>query len=230
MIKTYLFSVILLCVLIASCKKEETPSEPIPCEPTITQVHSYDTIYPSEYFMAYPGSWWEYDNGLIDSCRFWQEVAVNSTTSSDGCLFVEEDMLVLPERLNFHQGHLHFDHTVTTADELSASVYVPLYDSLSGWFWGDEVHGGEGQFSYRIEYSAHMMSPLDSMEVGGTTYFDIIHVKYITYKHFFHLGSGPGTATERYFAKDVGLIKWVTMDNNGLVEDVELVDYFIGPH
>jgi hypothetical protein len=56
----------ILFFLFFSCSKKEIQDVEEKEETEQTDeiiIPGYDTIFPSEFFPAYPGSWWEYDNG-----------------------------------------------------------------------------------------------------------------------------------------------------------------------
>lgn len=224
----YFIYLILFSSLITSCNKDKVPSE-VECEPIIIQNHSNDTVFPSPYLMAYPGSWWEYDNGFLDSCEYWQSVPIRETISENGCLYVDEDMWILPEPL-YLTGTICYDSGVTNPNDYSSTTFYTLVDTIVGVFYEHQGTGGQGQYSYDIDDSAETIARLDSMTIGGNTYYDVLHTKRTSYIYYHHLGGGPNYVTHYWFAKNVGKIKWHREVNGSLVEEAELVDYFIAPY
>jgi hypothetical protein len=233
----YLFT---LAGCVFSCKKNDivpinkpnpvvTAEAPEPCDPTINEIHSYDTIFPSDYIMAYPGSWWEYDNGIIDSCTSWIPTPIRSTTSSDGCLFVDEDMWVLPEGL-IYLGVVALDKHVRNPANYGSTSFSQLLDTVVGVFeetYGSEFNGGD---SYSYVNTSETIAKLDSMIIGSTTYYDIIHVKNTYAINFSAFPGGPSKITQYWFAKNIGLIKWNRNDYNSTETSAELVDHHNAPY
>lgn len=235
------YSFFVLILFILSCKKDTTqppvPAAPPPvedtlppCDPQITANHSYDTIYPSDYLMAYPGSWWEYDDGFIDSCTSWQEVLIHYTTSVGSCKFVEEDLWILPEKLLYCGGNIAYNLNVRTPDDFGSTSFGKIYDTVPGVYSTSSSSGGEGTYSYTSTSTTEMMPQLDSLLVNGTTYYDVIHKKISVYVYYYHAGGGPTYYTDYYFAKDVGLIMHSFSSNTGILNEYKLVNYYIAPH
>ena len=46
--------------------------------------------------MTYPGSWWEFSDGSIDSCYSWEPVSIADVSIVGSCTVVDEDIHVLP--------------------------------------------------------------------------------------------------------------------------------------
>lgn len=220
----YLFTIF---VLITSCKKEAVIEEP--CSTTIIENHSYDTIFPSEYIMAYPGSWWEYDNGLIDSCEYWEAIPIRSTITSEGCLIVNEDMWVLPEALTYH-GIVANDKSVYTPVDCTSTTFRPILDTTIGIFYQNQKIVSDGQYSYEMNSSAETIARLDSLTIGTITYYDVLQIEMICSIYYFHIMNGPTYTSQYWFAKNIGMIKFQLFQNGMPSSEGELIDYYIAPY
>ncbi len=219
-----------LIMIIISCKNDDDLTTDEPCEPVITKNYSYDTIFPSDYLMTYPGSWWEYSDGSIDSCKLWDSVPIHNTTSSGSCLFVDEDMWILPEGTNNIRGHICYDKNLITPNDYTSSYFIPFYDTLIGKFHEATYLGGEGVYTYSSYCKKETLERSDSMLVGSNTYFDVLHIKVTSSTTYYHTGSGPTYVSEYYFAKNIGLIRYIRINNGSVTKVIELVNYYISPH
>lgn len=212
-------------IISASCKKED-PSQP-ECEPVVAQNYSNDTIFPSDYIMAYPGSWWEYDNGIIDSCTSWKTVPFRSTNLYNGCLLVNEDQWIIPEGL-IYESNIGFNQSIRNAGDYNATRCTPIFDTLVGVFHDVTFSGGSGTGSYTEHDTGETLERLDSIIIGSNTYYDVLHVKLVRDIDYAHWsGSGPHYVSELWLAKNVGLVKYIDNEN---FFDMELVDHYIAPY
>lgn len=220
-------------ILFTSCKKEpiEPTPDPVeePCEPTINLMHSYDTVYPSEYIMAWPGSWWEYDNGHIDSCTSWDAVPVHYTTEIDGCKFVDEDMLYLPNHTLINAAHFYYDQVLTTPTDYSSSKFEPYIDTTIGIFLDYISHSTVGSVYWTYHHTKETLERLDSLVVGPSIFYDVIHIKHTTTSSYY-MGPGPTNSTEYFFAKNTGLVKILREYNGSIWAEENLTNYYIAPH
>jgi len=231
--RIFLF-ILLITLFFVSCKKDNTPvptphSQTLPqCDPIITFNHSYDTIYPSDYLMAYPGSWWEYDNGFIDSCLAWEEVFIHQTTIIDGCKYVEEDLWILPEKLSYHSGNIAFNQAVNSSQNHESTKFYFIYSDMPGIYHNSVTHYD----TYKVTTTLEMFPALDSMVVNGITYYDVIHQKTTSKTGFYKFRGerGPTFTDDYFFAKDVGLISNIKYGTYGLLYELNLVNYYIAPH
>lgn len=233
---------LLTVVVVVSCRKDN----PVPIAPppvtTVDTIWSYtenlDTIYSSEYLMHYPGSWWEFDNGKIDSCLAWEFRETYSNSQSGNSYTInQEKVLTSHVRINrndnpidkYSRGntylHLNEQYSTTWVKEISTSGV--------GDYW--QLHpfqtGGEHPHGYTIKVYGDYHTHLDSLSAGGTMYYDIACVSFSSQIYYHHLGSGPTSWTHNYYAKDIGLIKQIR-DNPiySILEVIDLVDYYIAPH
>lgn len=216
---------LLSCILVlsivgmVSCKDD--------CEDgyLISQNHSFDTVYPSDYLMADPGSFWEYSDGTIDSCSSWVPTLLHESINSDDCLMVNENLLLLPEKLRYHFGSIYFDQEMSTASDNSSSTFIPIIDTSLGVFFSRLSASGKS----RTRVTRETLEHLDSIEVNGNIYQDVLVVEHKVEHWAIEITDGPDYIDELYFAKYVGLIKLKTL-YAGVSNEIDLVEYQIGPH
>lgn len=222
-----------LSLLVLSCKKDN-PAPPSSsdqsCDTTFIYNYTNDTVFPSDFLMAYPGSWWEYDNGEVDSCTSWEAVPWRVVTNSDGCVFVNEDQKILPKGMLYAE-YIANDHSLWNAAELNSTTFTPIIDTIIGVFSDYTTYSGTGMNAYSDHRTRELVDRIDSMVLGSYTYYDVLHVKYVWDINMISpVYSGPKTIRESWYAKNVGLIKWTTAYNGSIYEDVELVNHYIAPH
>jgi len=98
---------LVLTILSFGCRKDETapvniPSEPIICDTAFLEIRENDTVQPSPYLAANPGSWWNYDDGSLDLCFEWVEVPVyRHSKDANGCLTITTTYTFLPRTVNY---------------------------------------------------------------------------------------------------------------------------------
>lgn len=172
---------------------------------SIVQEHSLNTIYPSDYIMAYPGSWWEYDNGKIDSCFEWIPQKTYSINKMNNCTYSYEDLQYLP-RTSF--GIVRGDYIVEGVNVDNNTQYIPWTDTSAKV--GEVANWSITHHLYSVTtYTTYLdkMEKLNSLNINGTTYFDIIHCIINQERSEFKYGSVPNTIYDYYFAKNIGIIK-----------------------
>jgi len=89
--------------------------------------------------------------------------------------------------------------------------------------------GGESPNTYIAYTFTQMFEPIDSMEVNGTMYFDIVHKRGMAQFHYPD-DYGPMYYTDYYFAKNIGMIYKVFSSDISIFNEYKLVDYYIAPH
>lgn len=224
------FLILLVAIVIQSCTKDtvEDLYGPPPCDTTYIQNYSFDTVYPSDYIMAYPGSWWEYNDGHIDSCYNWATVSIFSQTNSGNCVTLYEDKQILP-RTSF--GYISFESKVIN-NQKTTSI-EPLLAHTPGLFFdyfkGVPATPGNTD-SHDITHTKEVIELLDSLEVNGITYYDIIHVHEYHYTFYYHVWGGPFWTNDFYYARNIGMIKQYSTFVNNPTVDRTLNSHFIAPH
>lgn len=228
MFRNFSTGFLLICLFIHGCKK---PDEDYCIDGyIIDQQHSLDTIYPSEYLAAYPGSWWEYSDGTIDTCLAWEKTAMwNSSDNPENtdCPIVVEDMVYLPSPLFYHYGHIYGNRATSIIPNLFTSGFTALVDTNVGIIYQSvrtyDVEVGNAHDTITFETVAR----LPEMVVNGTSYQDVVHMQYTRKVYYSHIAGGPTFLNHFYYAKHVGLVKHSV---SFTYEDRELVNYYIAPH
>lgn len=216
-----LLSVLLLSALI-SCKKKVEPS----CKDSITDNFINDTIYPSDYLMAYPGSWWEYSNGYVDSCTHWESIPFSKISNST-CTSVQYDYHVLPVLSSL--GPVHYDSKVYKPGSSAVETQLaPLYEAASGVLFSKtfEFNGGE-QYVTVTSFGHH-----DSISINGTMYYDVMETQLHEEFYFYQTGSGTNTRSIFFFERNTGMVaRYREMNGSPMNADtLNVVNYYIAPH
>jgi hypothetical protein len=189
--KLHIIPIAFILLLFANCKKKEFKD--IECQPVITINHSNDTIFPSDYLMAYPGSWWKYSNGIIDSCKAWTVIKVRTTSTANECQYVEEDQWIVPEKLKYNKGFIANTREISTPDDLSSSSQIPIISESIGIFYNYSYSTSEesSQYNYYRQITNQLIEKLDSMQVGAKMYYNILHIRYIDKTTYYAISAGP---------------------------------------
>ena len=222
-IKFYLFVAVCIAVTIVSCKKNKIdPLEEIeapPCDTVITELIENDTIFSSDYIMAYPGSWWEYSNTTIIQSTDWQSVPI-CVVSKPECYELTRTYKILP---NFNGARIHNESYISNDSALITTGFNKMVGGSGGEIYSQYMEG-----SYK--HTTKCVGYLDSLVVGTVTYYDVIQTLY-TYdvcKGSVSMGTVQGKIS--YYAKNVGLIRIRYYDHNMNFSTVNLVDYHIEPY
>lgn len=234
-----LFTAIFFLFLLG-CKKEKIELEPLN-QPIVEEVgcdsyevlasYSNDTIFPSDYLMMYPGSFWEYSDTTVISCTGWEEILVRTVSESSPCV-LNEDKLILP--ITNGGTHYMFESTVGNSAEISPSNIRRIISENTGniyyssIFYPDTVNHEYGNTIIKKTYSYGI---IDSIEFGGTMYYDVIHTLYSNQTISQHWGPVPPAITNNYYAKNIGLVYQRSQHlAYGLDHEKYLVNYHIEPY
>jgi len=221
------FSSLVISLILLSCKKDKVVENIPPCETTIIQNFSFDTVFPSNYLMAFPGSWWEYSDGQIDSCSSWVPVSIVHTATLGNCLTIFEDKKYLPHA-DF--GYVSFDSKVYSYSATQTTKFERYYDTLVGLFVNEHYTGGSGENAYSKVNTREVIERMDSLIVNGTTYYDVIHVHVYNSTYYFHISGGPYGSADYYYAKNVGVVRKSNSSQGGPYITKDLVNHYIAPH
>lgn len=219
-------SFLIVVVILLNCKKETT-EECISGTVTIVEEHSFDTVYPSNYIMAYPGSWWEYDNGSIDSCFDWISQKTYISNRNGNCYNSRENIRFMP-RTSF--GIIKGGYSILgVIDPRYTTGYFPLTDteSPSGW-----IYSRRHNTQFTISISLIKIEKLDSFEVLGIMYHDIVHSQYSEAAKSKVTNPQPAIR-EYYFAKNIGIIQTSIYGDifiRNFTDTARLMNHFIYPH
>ena len=221
---------LLLGLTFTSCRKDNIIQSEQNCDTTYSTNHSYDIINPSDYLMAYPGSWWNYDNNSSINCVSWDSVLLYKNTNINGCVFNDEDVVIVPTLTGYYNGHIYYNSILTTDNDLKKSDFRKILDTINGQFYyNEEKDDPDNQDSYYIN-SSSTIEILDSISVGSSTYYNVLHVNESTQLYYYHLEGGPLISdNDLYFSKNVGLVRKISKTTNPN-DTVNLVNYYIAPH
>ncbi|MDB4088700.1 hypothetical protein N9544_03655 [Flavobacteriales bacterium] len=201
----------------------------------IIEQHSFDTINPSNYIMAYPGSWWEYDNGSIDTCKGWFAQKTERNERDGSCLNVNEDLIYIPRT---SIGKIFNGSLIFTNSDYQETKYVELIDvnkSNTGVSWGTGSYpfaDGDRHSGSKI-IKSEIIEHLDSFQVNGIMYYDIIHCQISDKITHFKYNTPPPTFNDYYFAKNIGLIKKSRSRapfTSYYSDTTRIINHYIAPH
>ena len=196
---TCAFVALIVVIGLISCEKDPETKP----EDTIV----YDTIKPLEYFPAFPGSYWIYDNN--DTLKVADQYEKFIFNSAGYTAEPDYDTLILPKLIL--NGSYNQNDSIAYVKEYSISQSSgnyrdPAFKEILSLNQGDELSIGGAVQGHQIQ--GRVIKTDTTMIINGTNYENVI----VTI-HFDNYWSGYGmTETEyaferEYFAKDVGLIK-----------------------
>jgi hypothetical protein len=223
---TKLTSLLFLLIIAAACQKENEPQDR-PCEPNALQNHTFDTILPSDYIMAYPGSWWEFSDGSVESCSSSDPVSITEVVPSAPCLIILEDMHVLP--LTSFLGYISNDSQVISDPTYQKSTtYRPLISETAGELYRKVLTGGSSESTTTIIITS--LGHLDSLALGGVVYYDVISTRYTTSVYYEHTFGGPSWTDDYFFSKNIGLVGKHAWDFGSPTDTLHMTNHHIEPH
>jgi hypothetical protein len=227
LMKSNHFSVLIFLLALTACKKEkdlspapQTPAtiitSPTPSTSTAPPVH--DTIRPTPYFPAFPGSWWKYENQ--------QGIYTDHT-----------------EQTYQKDWYSYYDHNTPYVPHNTDTAYVPIYVSGTSRraIWGSRERkhttydgtrlftiindslalGAEWTFYYaqtHMSTRGRLLTKDTTITGKGKTFEHVMRVGYYTYNLY---AQNPILWWD-YFAKDIGLVRTETS-----ADTTWLVDYYI---
>lgn len=206
-----LLSLILISpIFFSSCKKDQVLA-------SNSSVPVYDTLFPLDYFPAFPGSYWKYINSNNDTTI--------SQTSAEYKL----------------------DHYVCCGNFVSDTFYVPVHNGTPIWGYSahsglignalstpmrrilsDSLPVGSTWYvlNYGSDIIKKRVSAKDtSVTINGTVYYPTIVIE-----EYYPPGGAPPMPFlyRRYYTKDIGLIRedhYHYLDSS--ITSIEIFDYFI---
>lgn len=96
---------------------------------------------------------------------------------------------------------------------------------------------GESNDVYGVEIWMELYENIDSLEVNGVMFYDVIDIRTQSKISYYELaGGGPLNSTHAYYAKGIGLLQmvfYINTDENDTGEgDIHksITDYYIAPH
>ncbi|MEN8928687.1 MAG: hypothetical protein ABF242_04585 [Flavobacteriales bacterium] len=214
----------------ANCKKEN--SEECPNGKTnIIQQYSLDTIFPSDYIMAYPGSWWEYDNGKVDSCRGYFTQKIENIERNYPCLSVYEDLIYVPTITSL--GAIYKGSIIKITSNYQGTKFVEMIDTAKSnsivSYGKNPYPSNYNHYSQTMIVKSEIIEHLSSFQVNGIIYADVIHCQTSEKTDDFKLETPPPRISHYYFAKNIGLIEH-SSSYVGLDTRKRLINHYIAPH
>ena len=225
-----IFYLLLSLTLFLSCKKHEKQKNKNeePC--IIVSTSNTNTVLKTtDYLVAKPGSWWKYSGGTQLNCENPDfEPVYTLIEESNSCKYIDKDMNIAPIHPYFgaHNGRF----AVMNKSYHDVTIFQPIYDTVEGQFYSYEKHVNSAINTQErtISETREVLGILDSMEVNGEIYSDVLHIRHHKKKYYYYnyQDYAPDEVTEFYLAKGVGLIE--LHHHNGPVHtDFTLVDYYI---
>ncbi|MFK7757662.1 MAG: hypothetical protein AB8B53_12100 [Flavobacteriales bacterium] len=228
------------------CSKEtelEACEDSKACVSQIVSSLDSDTIFPSDYIMAYPGSWWSYSDNSVDSCLRWQEIPIYKALDQNTCPDLLQQNFTVPLLKNSNNYNsltdpettIFYDSIPINGLELAPTSFAQIIDSELGVTFSNEGTGGSGQYAFSYTRTYETVDTIDSIELDSIIYNDILVIEYVYTQVYSHTGGGPVTVLTYYYARDIGLVSFVfkwggSYSSAALQSSKNLTDYHIAPH
>ena len=228
-----LCSMFIVFLLIFSCSKKEIQDieeteESEEREEII--IPSYDTIFPSEYLPAYPGSWWKYDNG--ETIKIDSVYHLRSIYTPD-CAGGRDTLTVYLPRMNNTRMFESSDSLISVYDNqiFGRSVpacfnYEPSYKNYYPVFRPNDNAGWDLSVRHAGYYDAGISYLTENYSINDTSYDSINYALEYVYGG----GGVQNWTVKRVFAKHIGLIHYVErkyIGSNDTIVNIKLLDYYI---
>jgi len=197
-----------------ACKKNENIPDNNPTNPKAT---SYDTIFPLDYFPAFPGSYWKY----VDSNNDTTEIKTDSVYQKDyytiGSLAYVSDTFFVPI---YNQIPIwrYEAHTGPISNSGSYPLTRILSDSLpvgSNWV----IYAWSG-----TQISRKIIAKDTTITISVDSYYPTIVVEE-------YYSDGPPNnirIAKRYYTKNIGLIREDIYNiTDSTINTKQIFDYFI---
>lgn len=210
--------------ILTACRKDQ-------CASIHEEIFSYDTIHPIDWFPAYPGSYWVYNDSItVQVDANWQEFELKEYHRSKDCEVLKTDIVLLPKIEN---EYFYFDRLMESFDAHYNSENR-LFNTISEW---ESYRNPESKYYPDPKYNSDLtyynlrkiLGTLDTLTIHGTTYSDILIIeerKMVSYS--------PDPVLEidtAYYARNIGMIRHINMrkDNNPPFENnvFDLTDFQI---
>jgi hypothetical protein len=229
---------LLLLLAQSACKKELLDDNLADatietCDTTYVDLFSDDTVTSSPYLAAYPGSWWNFSDGSTKACNYWGPVVFTSNQVAEGnCITVYRDRKYLPHISQW--GYIYNQSAYNLTLAYQTSQFTKIMDTVPG-----QIHSA---FAYNIPandpFSNHyhslqilVIGHLDQLEVNGTIYYDIMHIRHHYTMEHKHYHSIYESIYDYFYAREIGQIRRIRQNSSMPNPDtLDLVDYYIAPH
>ena len=224
--KNLIHTLLLLSIgfVLTACKKENA------CISREKTDFISDTITPHSYYPNYPGSYWEYDNGFVDSIpvSYSREKVFNLEEVIDSCVLERnESVLGYTKGSYFYVGNSVYTSTDVSTFEsykfkrnvVDTIIGSLVYRKTTSWSDGNGDYGSDVTEERVEEYFA-------SMIVQGITYENVYRLRLIS--NAIHNYTEIETIVDNYYAENVGLIVIERFESIlGPGYRKELVNYYI---
>ncbi len=197
---------------------------------TDTVVCIYDTIKPLEYFPAFPGSYWVYNDH--DTLKVADQYEMYIFNSASYALEADYDTLILPKLLSNNIFNSADSFTYVNEYKITKShnsnYKDPIFKGLLSLTEGAEFTIGAAVFNHQIIGKTIKVDT--AINIGTTRYENVIVT--IQFDKAALLGGTPEhcASVREYYAKGIGLIKREKRNypiETEFVKSVELVEYKI---
>ena len=193
-----------LSALTYSCKKAN-------CHNNEQVTVSFDTIPMHPYFPAYPGSYWEYDNGSTITVGEYAFIKRNNSSMPfDSCyheynlvqpvIDYSDEFFLVGNKFYSKNNQSDFEAYQYHSEVIDTILGKTLYGNHTDY--GGNGSGGGGSSSKNEK----VVEILPSLTIQDTTYIDVVKTEYIHYHGGGYYGSFIVQKTHKYYAKNVGLI------------------------
>lgn len=223
----YLYVSLLFLVSIVGCEKDQTTVTTVECEATFLDVTAVDTLFPSEYFPAYPDSYWKMNTvgGTVYETKVlgWKSDTTYIPVSLEGCGTFKRKITVIPKLSSQIFGDIW-------GDEIARNLFGVKYGKQTLNFFNplagpDKVYPVANDNYMYAEAIVH--HHYDSLQLDNIWYYDVL-VSAIRYAKDSHFGIYYPSNTSYYFSKHIGLIGLQHTSWGGSL--VTLDSCYIAPH
>ena len=201
-----------ICLIFQSCKKDE------PIEPELNKASL------SEYFPAYPGSWWNYSLYSNESFQIEMDTGVYQ---------INEEPILAPKFKNiawYVEGGNIKSYQGGFAPGTASWVSAPIFEQYSEDFPGCTVPFGQLHIGFFYYQSPQFWRELVTSDttvstLNGTVFNNVIMIK--------ETNLDTTQVYYDYFSKNIGLVKRDSMNTANTAEFIEILsldDYMIGSY
>ncbi len=217
--KIIIYGIITILVGLTSCEKD--------IETKLDNSVNYNIIKPLDYFPAYPGSYWIYDN--YDTLKVAEQYEKYIFNSEGYTAVPDYDTLILP-KLILNGVFFAYVNGYSISKSNASNYRDPAFKEFLSLTEGSEFTIGSAIQGHKITGKTIKLDT--TINIGTTEYKNVIITIQFDYACVYGKGGSPeDCATLReYYAKDVGLIKRETRNypiDTDFVKDIELIKYEI---
>lgn len=218
-------------IAVVACKKDKnqpniTPNKNPESEPIIIieEFDTGDSIYSNEYLAAYPGSWWEYNDGATVNCSSWQKMPVFQKTINGDTTIIKKYYVTIPKLGNYFV----FDKSKAyEAPEIDSSNITPYIQEITGQFYYHTNNFNNPSGYSTLEKISHGVIP--NLQVGNQTFTDVLKIEEKSLVYYYDTNGGPYETKFLFYAKEIGLVRTIRQFVNGVPDTIDIVNYYIAP-